>query len=262
MIRSLYSAGSGMMAQQLNIDTIANNLANVNTNGFKRNRVDFQELLYQTMRAAGSQVVQGSSIPVGIQLGQGVRPVSTQKIFTVGEFRPTDNPLDLVIEGDGFFQVVQPDGTLAYTRDGAFKRDGTGRVVNADGFPLEPEVVIPSEAVEIGIGSDGTVQVLMAGEAAPQDLAQIQIARFTNPAGLSALGRNLFRPTAASGEALVGAPGSPGFGALTQGYLESSNVQVVEEMVGMIVAQRAYETNSKAIQASDDMLQVANNLKR
>lgn len=262
MIRSLYSAGSGMMAQQLNIDTIANNLANVNTTGFKRNRVDFQELLYQTIRAAGAQVVQGSNVPVGIQVGQGVRPVATQKMFTVGEFRPTDNPLDMVIEGDGFFQVVMPDGTIVYTRDGAFKRDGTGRIVNADGFPLEPEVVIPTEAVEISIGADGTISVLMAGEDVPQDLAQLQIARFTNPAGLTAIGRNLFRPTVASGEPIVGTPGSPGFGAITQGYLESSNVQVVEEMVNMIVAQRAYETNSKAIQASDDMLQVANNLKR
>lgn len=262
MMRSLYTAGSGMIAQQLNIDTIANNLANVNTNGFKRNRVDFQDLLYQTMRAAGAQVIQGSNVPVGIQVGQGVRPVATQKIFTVGEFRPTDNPLDMAIEGDGFFQVLMPDGTVAYTRDGAFKRDGTGRLVTSDGFPLEPEIVVPSEATEISIGADGTVTVLLAGDALPQNLGQVQTARFTNPAGLSAMGRNLFRPTAASGEAIVGTPGQPGFGAITQGYLESSNVQVVEEMVNMIVAQRAYETSSKAIQASDDMLQVANNLKR
>lgn len=262
MIRSLFTAGSGMMAQQLNIDTISNNLANVNTNGFKRSRVDFQDLLYQTTRAAGTQVVQGSTIPVGIQVGQGVRPVATQKIFTVGEFKPTDNPLDVAIEGDGFFPLVMPDGTTAYTRDGAFKRDGSGRVVNSDGFPLEPEIIIPAEAVEISVGTDGTLMALMAGEDLPQNLGQLSLARFTNPAGLSSMGRNLFRPTAASGDAVTGNPGQPGFGTTAQGYIEAANVQVVEEMVNMIVAQRAYEVNSKAIQASDDMLQQANNLKR
>ncbi|MGE5508156.1 MAG: flagellar basal-body rod protein FlgG [Chitinophagales bacterium] len=262
MIRSLFTAGSGMMAQQLNIDTISNNLANVNTNGFKRSRVDFQDLLYQTMRAAGTQVVQGSTVPVGIQVGQGVRPVATQKVFAVGEFKPTDNPLDVAIEGDGFFQVVMPDGTAAYTRDGAFKRDGSGRIVNSDGFPLEPEIIIPAEATEISVGTDGTIMALMAGEALPQNLGQLTLARFTNPAGLSSMGRNLFRPTAASGDAVTGNPGQPGFGTVAQGYIEASNVQVVEEMVNMIVAQRAYEINSKAIQASDDMLQQANNLKR
>lgn len=262
MIRSLFTAGSGMVAQQLNIDTIANNLANVNTNGFKRNRVDFQDLLYQTMRTPGGPSAQGSTVPVGIQVGQGVRPVATQKIFTVGEFRPTDNPLDLAIEGDGFFQVVMPDGTVSYTRDGAFKRDGAGRVVTGDGFPLEPELVIPTDATDISIGNDGTVSVLLSGSTVPQQLGQIQIVRFTNPAGLVALGRNLFRPSPASGDAIVGTPGQAGFGTLSEGYVEGSNVQVVEEMVAMIVAQRSYETNSKAIQASDDMLQVANNLKR
>jgi flagellar basal-body rod protein FlgG len=251
-----------MVAQQLNIDTISNNLANVNTNGFKRSRVDFQDLLYQTMRAAGGQVVQGSTVPVGIQVGQGVRPVATTKLFSVGEFRPTDNPLDVAIEGDGFFQLVMPDGTIAYTRDGSLKRDGTGRLVNADGYPVEPEIVIPPEATEVSIGNDGTVAVRLSGDTTPQNVGQLQIARFTNPAGLSAMGRNLFQPTVASGDAMVGVPGSPGLGTLAQGYLESSNVQVVEEMVNMIVAQRAYEINSKAIQASDDMLQVANNLKR
>lgn len=251
-----------MVAQQLNIDTIANNLANVNTSGFKKSRVDFQDLLYQTMKAAGSQVVQGSQVPTGIQVGQGVRPVATQKIFNQGTFQPSQNPLDLVIEGDGFFQVLMPDGSTAYTRDGAFKRDGQGRMVNSDGFATEPEILIPGEAQEVSIGADGSVSVLLAGENAPQMVGQLQIARFVNPAGLQSAGRNLLRTTAASGDPIVGVPGQTGFGTISQGYLEMSNVQVVEEMVNMIVAQRAYEINSKAIQASDDMLQQANNLKR
>jgi flagellar basal-body rod protein FlgG len=262
LLRALFTAGSGMVAQQLNIDTIANNLANVNTSGFKKSRVDFQDLLYQTMKAAGSQVVQGSQVPTGIQVGQGVRPVATQKMFTQGTFQPSQNPLDLVIEGDGFFQVLMPDGSTAYTRDGAFKRDGQGRVVNSDGFATEPEILIPGEAQEVSIGADGTVSVLLAGENAPQTIGQLQITRFVNPAGLQSAGRNLLRTTAASGDPIVGVPGQTGFGTISQGYLEMSNVQVVEEMVNMIVAQRAYEVNSKAVQASDDMLQVANNLKR
>ncbi|MBE3574419.1 MAG: flagellar basal-body rod protein FlgG [Firmicutes bacterium] len=262
MIRGLWTAASGMIAQQLNIDNIANNLANVNTTGFKKSRVDFQDLIYQTIRVAGTPVIQGAQVPTGIQLGHGVRPVATQKVFTEGEIKQTDNPLDLLIEGEGFFQVLMPDGTVAYTRDGAFKKDGSGRVVTSDGFALEPELVIPPDATSISIGTDGTVSVMVAGNDQAQQIGQIQLARFVNPAGLSSIGRNLFRPTAASGNPETGTPGLQGLGTLAQNYLEMSNVQVVEEMVNMIVAQRAYEVNSKAIQAADEMLQTANNLRR
>lgn len=262
MMRSLWTAASGMVGQQFNIDTIANNLANVNTTGFKKSRVDFQDLLYQTVRYAGTPLTAGAQIPTGIQLGHGVRSVATQKMFSQGTFRQTDNPLDLVIEGDGFFQVLLPDGTVAYTRDGAFKKDGQGRLVTSDGFTLEPEILIPDEAVSINIGSDGTVSILRSGADQPETIGQIELARFVNPAGLKSVGHNLLTATAASGDPILGTPGLEGLGALAQGYLEMSNVQVVEEMVNMIVAQRAYETNSRAIQASDDMLQTANNLRR
>jgi len=262
MLRSLWTAASGMIAQQFNIDTIANNLANVNTVGFKRSRVDFQDLLYQTIRYAGSPVTAGAQIPTGIQVGHGVRPVSTERIFTTGTFKQTDNPLDLLIEGEGFFQILLPDGTTAYTRDGAFKVDGQGRLVTSDGFTLQPEITIPPDAVSINVGTDGTVTVVVSGSNQPQTLGQIQLARFINPAGLRSLGRNLFAATAASGEAMVGTPGLDGLGNIAQGYLEMSNVQVVEELVNMILAQRAYESNSRAIQAADEMLQTANNLRR
>jgi flagellar basal-body rod protein FlgG len=262
MLRSLWTAASGMIAQQFNIDTIANNLANVNTVGFKRSRVDFQDLLYQTVRYAGSPVTAGAQIPTGIQVGHGVRPVSTERIFSTGTFKQTDNPLDLLIEGEGFFQVLLPDGTTAYTRDGAFKVDGQGRLVTSDGFTLQPEITIPPDAVSVNVGTDGTVTVLVSGSNQPQTLGQVQLARFINPAGLRSLGRNLFAATAASGEAMVGTPGLDGLGNIAQGYLEMSNVQVVEELVNMILAQRAYESNSRAIQAADEMLQTANNLRR
>ena len=262
MMRSLYTAASGMVGQQFNIDTIANNLANVNTTGFKKSRADFQDLLYHSMRFAGTPVTAGAQIPTGIQIGHGVRPVATQKIFSQGTFKQTDNPLDLVIEGDGFFQVLLPDGTVAYTRDGAFKQDAAGRIVTSDGFFLEPEIVIPEDAVQIAIGADGTVSVTLAGESEPEPIGQIELARFVNPAGLQSIGRNLYTATGASGPPLVGVPGLEGFGNLAQGFLEMSNVQVVEEMVAMITSQRAYEVNSRAIQAADDMLQTANNLRR
>lgn len=262
MMRSLYTAASGMAGQQFNIDTIANNLSNVNTTGFKKSRADFQDLLYQSVRFAGTPVTAGAQIPTGMQIGHGVRPVATQKLFTQGTFKPTDNALDLVIEGDGFFQILMPDGTIGYTRDGAFKRDGQGRIVTSDGFYLEPEIVIPEDALQVAIGADGTVTVTVAGDNDPQTIGQIELARFVNPAGLQSAGRNLFLATAASGIPLVGTPGLDGFGNLAQGFLEMSNVQVVEEMVAMITSQRAYEVNSRAIQASDDMLQTANNLRR
>mgnify|MGYP001615023318 CR=1 FL=1 len=262
MIRALYSSSSGMQAQQLNLDTIANNLANVNTTGFKRTRVDFQDLLYQTYRAPGTAGSQGTTIPTGIQGGHGSRPVATQRIFSQGDFQQTENPLDLVIEGDGFFQVTRPDGTTGYTRAGAFKKDGTGRIVTSDGFLLSPAVTIPADAKQITIGSDGTVSVMLAGQTAASTVGTLQLASFINPAGLLSVGRNLFTPTAASGSAIVGNPGVTGLGTLTQGFLELANVKVVVEMVAMITSQRAYEANSKAIQTADDMLGISNNLKR
>lgn len=262
MMRALYTAASGMAGQQFNIDNIANNLSNVNTTGFKKSRADFQDLLYQNLRLAGTPVTAGAQIPTGIQVGHGVRPVATQKIFTQGTFKQTDAPLDLLIEGDGFFQVLMPDGTIGYSRDGAFKKDGEGRIVTSDGFLLEPEIVIPEDAVEIAVGADGTVSVILAGYTDPQTIGEIELVRFINPGGLQSAGRNLYLATAASGQPLLGTPGLDGFGTLTQGFLEMSNVQIVEEMVAMITSQRAYEVNSRAIQAADDMLQTANNLRR
>jgi flagellar basal-body rod protein FlgG len=251
-----------MQAQTLNIDVISNNLANVATTGFKKSRADFQDLLYQNLRSPGVSSSADTQVPTGIQVGTGVRPAATQKMFTQGEFENTQNELDMAIEGDGFFQVLQPNGETAYTRAGAFKLDNEGRVVTSDGFPMEPELTVPDDAVGISIGIDGTVSVLLAGETEPTEIGNIELAEFINPAGLKSIGRNLFTPTGASGDATTGTPGEDAFGNIAQGYLESSNVSVVDEMVNMIVAQRAYETNSKTIQASDEMLQTANNLRR
>lgn len=262
MLRSLFIAATGMEAQKLNIDVIANNLANVNTSGFKKSRADFQDLIYQTVRSAGGTSAEGTQIPSGIQVGLGVKPVAVQKIFQQGDFSQTGNSLDLVIEGEGFFQVLMPDGTVAYTRAGAFKLDSEGRVVNSDGYPLEPGITIPANTLSITIGSDGKITVMQAGSTAPVEIGQIELARFMNPAGLNAIGRNLFLPTAASGEPTTATPSQDGLGTISQGFLELSNVNVVEEMVNMIVSQRAYEINSKAVQASDEMLQTANNLRR
>jgi flagellar basal-body rod protein FlgG len=262
MIRALFTAATGMTAQQLSIDTTANNLANVNTAGFKRSRVDFQDLLYQTPRVPGAPTAQGAEAPTGIQVGSGVRPASTQRIFSQGDFQQTDNPLDLVIEGDGFFQVLRGDGSSAYTRAGSFRKDANGRLVNPDGFALQPEISIPAQASSISIGTDGVVSVTLTGNGTQQQVGTIELARFVNPAGLNAIGRNLFVPTGASGTPLTGAPGSQGFGTLSQGFVEMSNVKVVEEMVNLIVGQRAYEAGSKAVQSADEMLQLANNLRR
>ena len=262
MMRALWSAATGMLAKQLDMDVIANNLANVNSAGFKKSRVDFQDLMYQTIRTAGSTVAQGSRVPTGIQVGLGTRAAAIQKVFSQGDFIQTENPFDLVIEGDGFFQVLLPDGSTAYTRTGAFKVDSEGRVVTSDGFVMEPELVVPANAVDISIGTDGTVTIQVAGENSPTELGQIQLARFLNPGGLVSIGRNLYKPTAASGDPAVGTPGLEGIGTIAQKFLEMSNVKVVEEMVNMIIAQRAYEVNSKAIQTSDEMLAAANNLRR
>jgi len=253
-----------MQAQQLNIDTIANNLANVNTIGFKRSRVEFQDLPYQilTMPGITSSSTSGTQVPTGSQVGHGSRPVATRKIFSQGNYKQTEEPLDLVIEGKGFFQVIGPDGNLAYTRAGAFKSDSQGRLVTSDGFILQPPIIIPSEEMYISISPDGTVEITTPDENVPQSVGSIELVRFPNPSGLRNLGRGLFVPTGSSGQIITGTPGQNGFGTLLQGFLEMSNVQLVEEMVGLITAQRAYEVNSKGIQAADQMLNTANNLRR
>ncbi|MFZ1984880.1 MAG: flagellar basal-body rod protein FlgG [Desulfatitalea sp.] len=262
MIRSLWTAASGMQAQTTNIDVIANNLSNVNTAGFKRSRAEFQDLLYETMRPPGVTSAGGSQVPTGIQIGHGTRTVATQKLFIQGDFQHTENDLDMAIEGQGFFQVTQPNGDIAYSRAGNFKIDSDGRIVTADGYLIEPEITIPTDTLAVSIATDGTVSVMQPGQTAPADVGNIQLARFVNPAGLNSIGRNLFLRSEASGDATTGTPGEEGYGTLAQGYLEMSNVSVVDEMVNMITAQRAYEINSKAIQAADEMLQTANNLKR
>jgi flagellar basal-body rod protein FlgG len=262
MIRSMWAAASGMRAQSMNIDVIANNLANVTTTGFKRSRAEFQDLLYETLQPPGGSTSENTQAPTGIQLGHGVRPVAIAKTFTDGELQLTRNELDLAIEGTGFFQVTLPNGTTAYTRAGGFKLDKDGRIVTPDGFLLSPEISIPTDSISLSVGLDGTVSALQAGESAPRQLGTIQLARFTNSAGLQSMGKNLFLPTDASGTAMVGTAGEQTFGTISQGFLEMSNVSIVDEMVNMITAQRAYETNSKVVQASDDMLQAANNLKR
>ena len=262
MIRSLWTAATGMQAQTLNIDVISNNLANVSTSGFKKSRAEFQDLLYETLRPAGVSSSATSEVPVGIQVGHGTRPSAVNRIFVQGDFQQTKNELDLAIEGDGFFQIIQANGDTAYTRDGAFKLDNEGRIVNSDGFLLEPEITVPNNTIAISIAIDGTVSVLQSGQAEPTEIGTIQLARFLNPSGLHSIGRNLYIPTASSGDEILGTAGEDGFGTIAQGYLEGSNVSVVEEMVNMIVAQRAYETNSKVIQASDEMLQMANNVVR
>ena len=262
MIRSLWTSATGMQAQELNIDVIANNLANVNTSGFKKSRAEFQDLLYESMRPAGAASSAETTVPTGIQLGHGTRPSAVQKMFSQGDFQNTQNELDWAIEGDGFFQIEMPNGDTGYTRSGEFKLDADGRIVNPDGFPLIPELTVPTDTISISVGLDGTVSVVQAGDATPVEIGNVQLARFVNPAGLRSLGKNLYSPTNASGDELTGTPGENGLGTLAQGFLEMSNVSVVDEMVNMITAQRAYETNSKVITTADDMLQLANNLKR
>jgi len=251
-----------MNAQELAIDTIANNLANINTNGFKRTRIDFQDLIYQTIMTPGATSGAGTEIPTGIQVGHGSRVAATQRIFSQGEFKQTDANLDLVIEGDGFFQILNNDGETVYSRAGSFKLDSQGRMVTSDGLILADQISIPPEVMSVSISKDGIVQGTYPNDPAPQELGRIQLARFANPAGLEAIGQNLFRGSQASGTAQVGTPDLQGYGSLLQGFLEMSNVKLVEEMVSMIVAQRAYEISSRSIQAADEMLNVANNLRR
>jgi flagellar basal-body rod protein FlgG len=261
MIRALYSAASGMTAQQLNVDNIAHNLANANTVGFKMRRTQFQDLLYQNMVQPGASAGAQTVVPTGLQVGLGSRPSSNEIIFSQGEFQQTDNPLDLVIQGRGFFQIRRPNGELAYTRSGNFHLDRDGNIVNSDGNPLEPQITIPQDAQSITIAMDGTVSFTQPGQTAAQLAGQIQLANFQNPAGLNSLGGNLYTPTNASGDPTVGNPGGQeGLGSLLQGYQEGSNVSVVEEFINLIVSQRAYEANSKVVKAADEMYQQVNQI--
>lgn len=255
MIRSLWIAKTGLDAQQTQMDTITNNLANVSTTGFKRSRAIFEDLLYQNLRQPGAQSSQQTQIPSGLQIGTGVRPVATERIHTQGNLQQTGNNLDVAIQGDGFLQVLMPDGTTAYTRDGSFQRDNQGQMVTANGFPLQPAITIPANAISVTIGLDGTVSVTQPGVVAPVQVGSLQLANFINPTGLQSQGSNLYVETASSGTASTNVPGTNGAGTLSQGYLETSNVNVVEELVNMIQTQRAYEINSKAITVSDQMLQ-------
>lgn len=254
MIRSLWTARTGLDAQQTSLDVISNNLANVSTNGYKRQRAVFEDLLYQTIRQPGAQTTQQTQVSSGLQIGTGVRPVATERIFTQGSLQQTGGALDLAIQGNGFLQISMPDGSTAYTRDGALQLDNQGNVVTASGYPLLDAIQIPANARSITVGKDGTVTVTVPDQVEPQPVGQIQVAIFINPGGLQSAGENLFYETASSGEATPTEPGTNGAGVINQGYVETSNVNVAEELVSMIVTQRAYELNSRAISTSDQML--------
>jgi flagellar basal-body rod protein FlgG len=260
MLRALHTAASGMEAQQLNIDTIAHNLANINTSGFKFRRAQFQDLLYQNMRQAGASNTATTEIPVGLQVGLGTKPVATEIIFSQGDFAATNNALDLVIEGQGFLQIRLTNGQIAYTRNGNLHMNRDGNIVTSDGDLLDPQITIPQEQTGISIGSDGTVSVQLPNQTEKQQVGRIELASFQNPSGLENIGKSLFMPTQASGEATTGTPGENGLGTLLSGYVEQSNVSVVEEMINMIVSQRAYEANSKVIRTADEMFTQANNV--
>ncbi len=261
MLRALSTAATGMEAQQAKIDVVANNLANVNTAGFAKSRVDFEDLLYETLRQPGTSAAEGREIPVGIQIGHGARLIATQSIFTPGDQQQTGNPLDLAIEGSGFFIVNQPDGRPAYTRAGTFKTNSQGQITTADGNLLEPAITIPADALKVTVGRDGTVSAVLGNQTQPTQLGKIQLAVFANPAGLERVGHNLFLETAASGAARQGTPGTNEIGTIAQGALEMSNVKVVEEMIELIVGQRAYEANSRVIKTADEMLHTTANLR-
>jgi flagellar basal-body rod protein FlgG len=254
MIRSLWIAKTGLDAQQTNLDVISHNLANVSTNGFKRQRAVFEDLLYQNMRQPGAQSTQQTQVPSGLLLGVGVRTVATEHIHTQGSLQRTENPLDMAINGQGFFQIQMPDGTLAYTRDGAFQRDSTGQIVTSSGYPLSPAITIPADAISVTVSRDGIVSVTLTGQPAPTTIGNVQLATFINNGGLQSVGENLYVETASSGTPTPNTPGSNGAGLLNQGMVETSNVNVAEELVTMIQTQRAYEMNSKAVQTSDAML--------
>ncbi|MHB1085959.1 MAG: flagellar basal-body rod protein FlgG [Thiobacillus sp.] len=255
MIRSLWIAKTGLDAQQTQMDVISNNLANVSTSGFKRARAVFEDLLYQTIRQPGAQSSEQTQLPSGLQLGTGVKPVATERIFTQGNLQQTGNSKDVAIQGNGFFQVLMPDGTTSYSRDGSFQSDANGQMVTSSGYAVQPAITIPADTQSLTIARDGTVSVTQSGSATPVTIGTLQLATFINPAGLQSLGENLYGETASSGTPSSNAPGSNGAGTLNQGYVETSNVNVVEELVNMIQTQRAYEINSKAIQTSDQMLQ-------
>jgi flagellar basal-body rod protein FlgG len=254
MIRSLSIAKTGLDAQQTQLDVVANNLANVGTTGFKRSRAVFEDLMYQNLRQSGGQTSDQTRMPSGLQLGTGVRVVATERILTQGNATKTDNPKDIAINGSGFFQVLMPDGSAAYTRDGSFQTDQNGQLVTASGYPVQPAITVPQNTTSMTVGRDGTVSVVQAGSAASVQIGQIQVATFLNPTGLQSNGENLYVETDASGGANQTAPGQNGAGTLSQGYVESSNVNVVEELVNMIQTQRAYEVNSKVVKTSDEML--------
>ncbi len=264
MMRSLWTGASGMITQQFNIDTIANNLSNVNTTGYKKNRAEFEDLIYQTLLMAGTLATEVSEIPTGIQVGHGAKVSATQKMFSQGSLQSTENKTDLALEGEGFFKIQLYDGTFAYTRDGAFKVDSNRQMVTANGYLLEPPVILPENFImeSLSFSQDGRITVKVIGDDEPVEVGQLEIYRFVNPAGLQSIGQNLFKTTPASGEEIPGQPGIEGMAKTHQGFLEMSNVKVVEEMVNMIVAQRAYEVNSKSIQTSDNMLGTAIGLKR
>ena len=255
MINSLWISKTGMEAQQTQLDVISNNLANVSTTGFKRGNAVFEDLMYQNLRQVGANTTEQSQLPTGLQLGLGVRTVATTRSYAQGSLQQSGNPLDVAIKGNGFFQVTQPDGTIGYTRDGTFQVDSQGRIVTANGLPVASGVTIPVTAQSVTIGADGGVSIIVPGSVTPQTVGSISLANFVNPAGLEPKGQNLFTETAASGQPSVGVPGVNGMGALSQGFLETSNVNAVQELVTMIQTQRAYEMNSKAIQTSDQMLQ-------
>ncbi len=263
MFRSLYTAASGMSAQQMNLDNIANNLANSSTSGFRSRRIQFQDMIYQNMVTPGAAATQQTTLAGGLQIGLGTRPGVSEVVQTQGEFSSTGNTLDMAIRGAGFFQVKLPDGQMGYTRSGSFQMDSQGNVVTAEGNPLEPAITIPATAQTVTIGSDGTVSITLPNQTAATQIGTIQLATFANPGGLNSVGSNIFMPTTASGDAIVGAPGgSEGLGTLQQGMLEQSNVNVVDEFINMIVAQRAYESNSRVVQAADQMLQQLNSVGR
>jgi flagellar basal-body rod protein FlgG len=257
----MYSAATGMEAQQLYMDTISNNLANVNTTSFKRSRVEFQDLMYQTLKEPGIKNSEGEMSPTGIEVGLGVKSSATQRIFEQGSLNQTSNSMDVAIEGEGFYQVNMPDGTMGYTRDGSFKLDSNGTVVTTDGNTVVPEINVPEGSSSFTVSSSGKVSVILAGKETSTEIGQMELARFVNSSGLRSLGSNMYGVSDASGEPILETPGENGIGKLNQGYTEASNVQMVEEMVNMITAQRAYEIVSKSITVSDQMLQTANNMK-
>ena len=262
MLRSLYTASTGMLAQQTQIDVTSNNIANVNTIGFKKQRAEFSDLMYQVMEHAGSSTSATTLSPTGIEVGLGVRPTAVTKMFTQGNFQETGNNLDVAITGNGFFQIELPNGNTAYTRNGSFKMDANGSVVNSDGYRLIPEITIPEDTTNIDIGIDGTVSVVQAGQTEANQIGQIELTNFINPAGLHALGDNLLINTEASGDPINGVAGTDGLGQMRQGFVELSNVQLVVELTDLITGQRAYEASSKSIVTSDEMLQTVNQLKR